>query len=162
MRTCHTCQGRGIRVVLRQMGPMIQQIQQPCEECAGVGEIINPKDRCRQCNGKKVISEKKTLEVHIDKGMKGGQTINFRGESDQAPGIQPGDVIIVIEERPHNRFKREENDLSTSIELDLLTALGGGQFAIHHLDDRVLLVNIPPGEVIKNSEFVCTALNGLR
>lgn len=90
------------------------------------------------------------LEVHIDKGMKGGQTITFRGESDQAPGVTPGDVVIVVEEKPHDRFQRKENDLFTAVDIDLLTALGGGQFAIRHLDERALLVTIPPGEVIKH------------
>ena len=89
------------------------------------------------------------LEVHIDKGMKGGQTITFSGESDQAPGVTPGDVIIVIEEKTHERFKRTENNLMTDVEIDLLTALGGGKFAIKHLDDRVLVVTIAPGEVVK-------------
>ncbi|KAI0693901.1 hypothetical protein BC835DRAFT_1351908 [Cytidiella melzeri] len=152
VRECDRCNGRGIRIIMRQMGPMIQQIQQACDECSGTGEIINNRDKCKSCNGKKVISEKKMLEVHIDKGMKGGQTITFRGESDQAPGVTPGDVIIVVEERPHDRFTRQENDLSTDVELDLLTALGGGQFAIKHLDDRALVVNIAPGEVIKHND----------
>ena len=82
--------------------------------------------------------------------MKGGQTIQFSGESDQAPGAQTGDVIIVIEEKPHDRFKRQDTDLFTDIEVDLLTALGGGQLSIKHLDDRALLVNLVPGEVIKH------------
>lgn len=150
VRQCGTCSGRGIKVTLRQMGPMIQQLQQPCDECSGTGEIINHKDKCKTCNGKKVVSEKKMLEVHIDKGMRGGQTINFRGESDQAPGVTPGDVIIVIEEKPHERFKRQENDLFFEQEVDLLTALGGGQFAIKHLDERALIVNVLPGEVLKH------------
>lgn len=149
VQTCTTCHGQGVRVTLRQMGPMIQQIQQPCDNCNGTGEMINAKDRCKTCNGKKVVSEKKMLEVHIDKGMKGGQTINFRGESDQAPGVTPGDVVIVIEEKPHDRFKRQGDDLVIDQEIDLLTALGGGQFAIKHLDDRALIVKINPGEVIK-------------
>ncbi|OSD02739.1 hypothetical protein PYCCODRAFT_1444845 [Trametes coccinea BRFM310] len=153
VRPCTSCSGRGIKITLRQMGPMIQQLQQPCDDCNGLGEMINPKDRCKQCNGKKVIPEKKMLEVHIDKGMRGGQTITFRGESDQAPGVTPGDVIIVIEEKPHDRFKRQENDLFYEQEVDLLTALGGGQFAIRHLDDRVLIVNIPPGEVLKDDDL---------
>jgi len=153
VRQCNTCSGRGIRVTLRQMGPMIQQIQQPCDECSGTGEVINQKDRCKTCNGKKTVSEKKMLEVHIDKGMKGGQTITFRGESDQAPGVTPGDVVIVVEEKPHDRFQRKENDLFISVEIDLLTALGGGQFAIKHLDDRALLVTIHPGEVIKHDDL---------
>ncbi|KIY51153.1 hypothetical protein FISHEDRAFT_64643 [Fistulina hepatica ATCC 64428] len=150
VRECYTCHGRGIKITMRQMGPMIQQIQSACDECNGTGTVINPKDRCSHCKGKKVISEKKFLEVHIDKGMKGGQTINFHGESDQAPGAEPGDVIIVIEEKPHERFKRQDNDLMMEVEVDLLTALGGGQFAIKHLDDRALIVNIAPGEVLKH------------
>jgi DnaJ family protein A protein 2 len=146
VRTCTTCSGRGIKVTLRQMGPMIQQIQSPCDECSGTGEIINMKDRCTQCKGKKVVPEKKFLEVHIDKGMKGGQTIQFRGESDQSPGAEPGDVVIVIEEKPHERFRRQENDLITEVEVDLLTALAGGQIALKHLDDHALLINIGPCE----------------
>jgi len=132
---------------------MIQQLQQPCDECSGTGEIINHRDKCKNCNARKVISEKKMLEVHIDKGMKGGQTITFAGESDQAPGVVPGDVVIVIEEKPHERFKRNENNLVTDVEIELLTALAGGKFTIKHLDDRVLSVTIAPGEVVKQDDL---------
>ncbi|KAL5529384.1 hypothetical protein ACEPAG_5369 [Sanghuangporus baumii] len=161
VRTCGTCNGRGVRLTVRQMGPMIQQIQQPCNECNGTGEIINHKDKCKICNGKKTIQEKKMLEVHIDKGMKGGQHITFTGESDQAPGTTPGDVVIVIEEKPHERFKRQDNNLWTEVEIDLLTALTGGQFAIKHLDDRVLLVTIVPGEIIKEGQLKVIAREGM-
>ncbi|KAK2460521.1 hypothetical protein APHAL10511_006991 [Amanita phalloides] len=153
VRTCPVCSGRGVKVMLRQMGPMIQQIQSACDECNGIGEVIQAKDRCSNCKGKKVIPEKKLLEVHIDKGMKGGQTIYFRGESDQSPGAEPGDVVIVIDEKPHERFKRQDNDLITEIEIDLLTALGGGQFAIRHLDERALVVNLEPGVVVKHGDL---------
>ncbi|KAG8925992.1 Type I HSP40 co-chaperone [Tulasnella sp. 419] len=148
VKSCGTCNGRGVRVLLRQIGPMLQQIQQPCTDCDGQGEVINPKDRCKHCAGKKIVTDKKMLEVHIDKGMKGGQTITFAGESDQAPDTVPGDVVIVIEEKPHERFKREGNNLTHDCEIDLLTALAGGQFSIQHLDDRALTVNILPGEII--------------
>ena len=95
------------------------------------------------------MPDKKFLEVHIDKGMKGGQTIQFRGESDQSPNAEAGDVVIVIEEKPHDRFKRQDNDLVIEVEIDILTALAGGQFSIKHLDDRALIVQLEPGEVIK-------------
>lgn len=131
---------------------MIQQMQSSCDECSGTGEIINAKDRCQTCKGKKVVPEKKILEVHIDKGMKNGQTVTFNGESDQTPGAEPGDVVIVIEEKPHERFQRQGTDLITSVEIDLLTALGGGQFSIKHLDDRILVVTLVPGEIIKDGE----------
>lgn len=141
-------------MIVRQMGPMIQQIQQPCGDCTGTGEIINQKDKCKTCNGRKTVQEKKMLEVHIDKGMKGGQHITFSGESDQAPGTVPGDVVIVIEEKAHERFKRQDTNLWTEVEIDLLTALGGGQFAIKHLDDRALIVSIVPGEIVKEGMFL--------
>jgi len=45
--------------------------------------MINERDRCKTCVGKKVTQEVKILEVHIDKGMKDGQKITMRGEGDQ-------------------------------------------------------------------------------
>lgn len=154
VKKCGTCNGSGVRVLLRQLGPMVQQIQQPCGDCNGEGEVISPKDRCKHCSGKKIVSERKVLEVVIDKGMKDGQTIPFRGEADQAPGVEPGDVIIVIEEKPHDRFKRKGDDLFYEASIDLLTALAGGEFAIEHLEEGLWLkVKILPGEVIKPSAF---------
>lgn len=152
VKTCAGCQGRGIKIIMRQLGPMIQQMQQTCSECNGEGEIISLKDRCKGCAGKKVVNERKILEVFIDKGMVDGQKITFSGEGDQAPGIVPGDVVIVVEEKPHPRFKRKGADLYYEASIDLVTALAGGQLVIPHLDDRTLLVTILPGEVIKPGE----------
>lgn len=65
------------------------------------GEVINEKDRCKKCEGKKVIKEVKILEVHVDKGMKHGQRITFTGEADQAPGVEPGDIVLLLQEKEH-------------------------------------------------------------
>lgn len=64
-----------------------------------LGEVINEKDRCKKCEGKKVIKEVKILEVHVDKGMKHGQRITFTGEADQAPGVEPGDIVLLLQEK---------------------------------------------------------------
>ncbi|KAJ3218505.1 Type I HSP40 co-chaperone [Dinochytrium kinnereticum] len=160
-RSCGTCQGRGVKVILRQMGPMIQQVQQTCPDCNGEGEIINPKDRCTACKGKKTSSERKILEVFVDKGMTNGQKITFAGEGDQSPGVIPGDIIIVIEEKEHPKFNRKGDDLHMDVKIDLLTALAGGNFTITHLDDRVLLVTIIPGEVIRPGDVKCIVGEGM-
>ena len=47
------------------------------------GEMINEKDRCKDCKGKKTMQTNKILEVHVDKGMRDSQKIPFRGEGDQ-------------------------------------------------------------------------------
>ncbi|PYI03652.1 hypothetical protein BO78DRAFT_399662 [Aspergillus sclerotiicarbonarius CBS 121057] len=148
VKSCTGCNGSGMKTMMRQMGPMIQRFQTVCPDCNGEGEIIREKDRCKKCNGKKTVVERKVLHVHVDRGVKNGHKIEFRGEGDQMPGVLPGDVVFEIEQKPHARFQRKDDDLFYQAEIDLLTALGGGTVIIEHLDDRWLTVNIAPGEVI--------------
>lgn len=148
VKTCMTCQGTGQKTMMRQMGPMIQRFQTVCPDCQGEGETIRDRDRCKKCMGKKTTVERKVLHVHVDKGVKTGHKIEFRGEGDQMPGVMAGDVVFEIEQKPHARFQRKEDDLFYHAEIDLLTAIGGGSIAIEHLDDRWLTVNIFPGDPI--------------
>ena len=83
---------------------MVQQIQSVCTECQSHGEQISPKDRCKSCNGRKIVREKKILEVHTDKGVKDGQKVTFRGEGDRELGLEPGDIIIVLDQKDHAVF----------------------------------------------------------
>lgn len=40
MHRCKTCNGRGVKVTLRQLGPgMVQQMQSICPECRGEGGL---------------------------------------------------------------------------------------------------------------------------
>lgn len=69
MEKCPVCKGRGTQLHVQHIGPgMVQQIQTVCIECQGQGERIHPRDRCEECSGAKVIREKKTVEVHVEKG----------------------------------------------------------------------------------------------
>ncbi|XP_022890700.1 dnaJ protein homolog [Olea europaea var. sylvestris] len=147
---CSGCQGTGMKVTVRQLGPgMLQQLQHPCNECKGTGETINDKDRCSQCKGEKVVLEKKVLEVHVEKGMQNGQQITFHGEADEAPDTITGDVVVVLQQREHPKFKRKGDDLFVEHSLGLTEALCGFQFILSHLDDRHLLIKSQPGEVVK-------------
>ncbi|KAK9464136.1 uncharacterized protein V1516DRAFT_669645 [Lipomyces oligophaga] len=153
VKKCATCGGTGSVTFQRGMGHFIQQFQTVCRDCNGEGETIKEKDRCTNCHGKKTVSEKKILEVHIDKGMANGQKITFAGEGDQGPDIEPGDVIFVIDEQPHQRFTRKKDDLYYQAKIDLLTALAGGSIVIQHLDNEWLKVDIIPGETIRPSQM---------
>lgn len=148
VKRCPGCDGHGMKTMMRQMGPMIQRFQTVCPDCNGEGEIIKEKDRCKQCNGKKTIVDRKVLHVHVDKGVRSGTKVEFRGEGDQAPGVQAGDVVFEIEQKPHPRFTRKEDDLLYKCEIELVTALAGGTIFIEHLDDRWLSIDILPGEAI--------------
>ena len=43
--------------------------------------------------------------------MRDGQKVVFTAEGDQSPGIEPGDVIFVIDEQEDMVFKRQGLDL---------------------------------------------------
>lgn len=148
IKQCSSCHGVGMKFVTRQMGPMIQRFQTVCDVCQGSGDVCDPKDRCADCKGKKTQSERKILQVHIDPGMKDGQRIVFSGEGDQEPGVTPGDVVFVVDEKPHEKFTRKGNDLSYECEVDLLTALAGGDVAFKHISGDYIKFTIIPGEVI--------------
>jgi len=147
--TCSDCRGSGVNVVIRQMGPMVQQMQVPCQTCKGEGTTINPRDRCPKCNGDRVAQEKRTIEVHIDRGMVNGEKIRFAEEGDQIPDVKPGDVYIVLQEQKHPRFVRRGQDLFMKKTITLKEALCGFSFPVVHLDGRVLLVKSKPGDICK-------------
>ncbi|XP_045764583.1 dnaJ homolog subfamily A member 2-like [Maniola jurtina] len=151
---CRDCHGQGIKVSYQQIGPnMTRQFQTRCTTCQGQGETIDEKDKCPKCKGKKVLNETKILEVHVEKGMRENQKIFFRGEGDQQPDTQPGDVIIVLQQKPHELFKRTGDDLLMEREITLTEALCGFEFVIKHLDGRDLLIRHSPGEVIKPGDL---------
>jgi len=150
---CKKCEGRGFRIIIKQMGPMIQQMQSVCDACGGKGETIKEEDKCKTCKGKKVSKEKKILQVYIDKGMKNGQKITFTGESDEAPGAEPGDIVIVLTEKKHEVFKRNGNDLYMDMRLSLVESLCGFSFTVKHLDGRVLLIKSSPNQIIQHGQI---------
>lgn len=58
---------------MRQMGPgMYSQSTGPCDECNGQGEMIDMAKRCKKCKGKKVMRDRKKLNVDVDKGAPTG------------------------------------------------------------------------------------------
>lgn len=159
---CPTCRGTGMQVRIQQLGPgMVSQMQSMCGDCRGQGERINPKDRCKTCEGRKVIKDRKILEVHVDKGMEDGQKVVFSGEGDQEPGLEPGDIIIVLDEKEHQTFRRVNNDLTLQMHIALVEALCGFQKPIKTLDDRTIVVSAIPGEIIKNADVKCVMGEGM-
>jgi len=153
---CRTCSGRGVRVILRQLGPgMMQRMEAQCNECNGRGEIICDKDKCPKCRGKKVIAEEVNLEVNIDKGMKVGQKVTFPGKANQEPGVKPGDIVIILQEKPDTScpFHRKGDDLILQHNLTLSEALTGFRFEVTQLDGRILIIESEPGDIVKPGDI---------
>jgi DnaJ family protein A protein 2 len=135
--TCNDCDGRGVKVQIIRMGPMIQQSQSACGRCNGEGKRY------------KIKKEREILDVFIEKGAVNGQKIVFANKADESPNMEPGDVIFVVQEEPHATFTRKGEDLYIKKSISLLEALTGFQMVVTHLDGRKLIVKNKPGEIIK-------------
>jgi len=146
---CAGCQGKGIKVVVRQISMGYVQQQEHCRDCNGEGQVIKEKDKCTACKGQKVNQVSKTLEVDIDKGAQDGKRYTFLGESDELPGVEPGDVIVEIQVEKHKKFIRKGADLVYTADISLLEALTGFELTIEHLDKRKIHVKSNPGQIIK-------------
>ncbi|CAD7688338.1 unnamed protein product [Nyctereutes procyonoides] len=161
VKCCPKCQGTGMQIRIHQIGPaMVQQIQSVCMECQGHREWISPKDRCKSYNRRKIVREKKILEVHIDKGMKDGQKITFHGEGDQEPGLEPRDIIFVLDQKDHDVFTRRE-DLLICMDIQLVEALCGFQKPISTLDNRTIVITSHPGQTVKHGDIKCVLNEGM-
>lgn len=80
--------------------------------------------------------------------MKDGQKILFHGEGDQEPELEPGDVIIVLDQKDHSVFQRRGHDLIMKMKIQLSEALCGFKKTIKTLDDRVLLITSKSGKAL--------------
>ncbi|KAF9595933.1 hypothetical protein IFM89_006214 [Coptis chinensis] len=65
------------------------------------------------------------------------------------PDTVTGDIVFILQQKEHPKFKRKGDDLFVEHTLSLTEALCGFQFVLTHLDGRQLLVKSQPGEVVK-------------
>ena len=82
--------------------------------------------------------------------MPSAHKFRFHGDGDHEPGKEPGDVIIQLEEKPHDIFQRHGIDLSMKVELSLSEALCGFKKVIKTLDNREIVIHTKPGDVMKH------------
>lgn len=80
--------------------------------------------------------------------MKDGQQIRFSGEGDQEPGLEPGDIVVILDETEHEVFRRVNSDLTMKMDINLTEALCGFHKTIHTLDNRTLVISTSPGQYL--------------
>jgi curved DNA-binding protein len=82
----------------------------------------------------------KQIRITIPAGVEDGQVIKLRGHG--GPGVNGGpngDLYITFVITPDTAFKRLGNDLYTTVNLDLYTAVLGGEITIDTLDGKIKL-----------------------
>ena len=85
------------------------------------------------------INEKK-IRITIPAGIENGQTIKIAGHGGKGINGGPdGDLYITFSVANHPDFKRSGNDLFTTVNLDMYTAVLGGEITIETLNGKVKL-----------------------
>lgn len=83
------------------------------------------------------------LTIDVKPGWKAGTKVTFEGKGDEPPGGgAAGDLVFVIEEKPHARFRREGNDLIYTAKLPLVDALCGPSIDVQTLDGRTVSTKV--------------------
>jgi len=86
----------------------------------------------------------KNIRITIPAGVENGQQIKVKGYGGQGINGGPnGDLFIAFHIVNNTKFKRHGNDLHTDVDLDLYTAVLGGEITIDTLDGKVKL-NVKP------------------
>lgn len=75
-------------------------------------------------------------------------------ENHLQPDTVTGDIVFVLQQKEHPKFKRKGDDLFVEHTLSLTEALCGFQFVLTHLDNRQLLIKSNPGEVVKPGKLI--------
>ncbi|EON62359.1 hypothetical protein W97_01581 [Coniosporium apollinis CBS 100218] len=88
----------------------------------------------------KTSTQDRILEVPIKKGLKAGSKIKFADVGDQGPNTTQ-DLHFIVKEKDHPMFRRELDDLHTTISIPLSEALCGWRLTVQTIDGRQVLVS---------------------
>jgi curved DNA-binding protein len=98
-----------------------------------IKEVYTTKQQTLTINGK-------SIRITIPAGVENGQVIKLAGYgSAGANGGPNGDLFITFAVNNTTKFKREGSHLYTTVELDLYTALLGGDITIDTMNGQVKL-----------------------
>ena len=133
--TCQTCNGSGAvrRVTNTILGQM--QTTSTCPTCNGEGTQITSK--CTSCHGDGLTRGEETISINIPAGVSEGMQLSMGGKGNAAPrGGTPGDLIILIEETPHESLKREGNNVIYDLHISFIDAAIGASIEVPTIDGK--------------------------
>ncbi len=143
VKTCTKCNGRGTIIVEQQTMLGRMQTETNCNACGGKGKTItNP---CNTCSGIGIVKNRKKIELKVPVGIDTGEQVLMRGKGNAGINGGPnGDLYIMFHVRPHEHFKRIENDIYSEFHISYFQAALGDSVEIPTLHGDVKL-KIPSG-----------------
>ncbi len=130
-------QGYGTAGARRQPRQQVPSSPYQQQVTISLHESFQGATRMLEANGRR-------LEVKIPAGARTGTKVRVAGIGPLQPNGQKGDLYLVIKVADDPRFERIDDNLNTEVQIDLYTALLGGEAKVATLAGEVMLT-IPPG-----------------
>ncbi len=141
--TCPDCGGLGQVRTRQQTVFGVMEGTSTCPRCAGKGKIV--KNKCHECKGAGYKRIHKDLEVNVPAGINNGQQIRVQGKGGVGRNGGPnGDLYVEVQIKPHEKFKRDGNDIHLDIELSFVNCALGAKVDVDTVYGPVT-VTIPEG-----------------
>ncbi|MCL2097538.1 MAG: molecular chaperone DnaJ [Bacteroidales bacterium] len=151
IQACNTCKGSGMvtQVINTMLGRM--QSTSPCNACRGTGKTITTP--CPACHGDGAVSKQEEVSFRIPPGMVHGMqlSISGKGNAPKQGGIN-GDLLVLIEEEPHEELQRDGTDLIYTLFISISQAALGTMAEIPTVDGKVKIkieAGTQPGRVLR-------------
>ena len=140
---CNICGGTG--QTMRAMNTPFGMVQTSttCQACGASGYTVH--NACSNCRGKGVAPKTTTVSVKIPAGVANNMSFTMKGAGHEMRDGISGDLLIRIQELPHDTFKREGNDLKSDIWISISDAVLGCSKSIDSPHKMKLNFNIEPG-----------------
>jgi molecular chaperone DnaJ len=132
---CPDCKGSGTQTRRQQtlLGSTI--VQTECARCDGRGKIIHKP--CPTCKGRANVRRNRKLEVSVPAGIDDEQTIAMRGSGSKgANGGPGGDLLITVQVREHEFFRRDGTTIHYQTNINFAQAALGDEIDIPILNDN--------------------------
>lgn len=161
-KTCSTCNGTGqvTRVTNTILGRM--QTAAPCNSCGGAGQSIDKKPNEADAQG--LIVSEETVSVKIPAGVVDGMQLKVSGKGNEAPGNGiSGDLLVAIQEKEHERLKREGDNLHYDLYVSIPDAVLGTSKEIDTVSGKVRIkieTGVQSGKILRLRGKGIPSING--
>ena len=160
-KTCPVCHGSGeVKTVSRSVFGQFVNITS-CNNCNGEGNVID--SPCKKCSGDGIVNEEVSVSINVPAGVHEGSYMTLRGEGNAGKrGGQPGDIIVIFQEIPHEYFIREDDDIIYDLFISFPKAVLGSDVEVPTLNGKAILkldAGTQAGKLLKMREKGIKHLN---
>ena len=138
-KVCEGCRGAGNTT--HQQG--FFAFTAACPKCQGAGSILI--DPCISCDGKGINQKHKSINVKIPPGVSDGSVVRIKGMGNETKDGYPGNLLLVVHVRKHDKFERIGNDIHTELYVSVSQAILGDIVKIDTLSSGKKNLNLPAG-----------------